>query len=65
MGYLTSKDLSKPEPITGAASVQMLREAERDKVHAERELLKEVSNQLKEENKKNKKVKSGKSNTHS
>ena len=57
---MTSKDLSRPEPITGAASVQRLREDERDKVHAERALAAEVAAELTKENKKRK---SGKSNT--
>jgi len=65
MAYMTSKDLSRPEPVTGAASVQRLREEERDKVHAERAeraLAAEVAAELKKENKKRK---SGKRNTAS
>tara|TARA_R110002020_G_scaffold428907_1_gene638418 strand:- start:316 stop:504 length:189 start_codon:yes stop_codon:yes gene_type:complete len=60
---MTSKDMARPEPVTGAASVQRLREEERDKIHAERALAAEVAAELKKENKKKKK--SGKRNTAS
>ena len=62
MAYMTSKDMARPEPVTGAASVQRLREEERDKIHAERALAAEVAAELKKENKKKK---SGKRNTAS
>ena len=55
--YMTSKDLSRPEPITGAARIQQLREQERDKIHAERKLAAEVAAELEKETKKNKKNK--------
>mgnify|MGYP003680297894 FL=1 len=62
MAYMTSKDMARPEPVTSAASVQRLREEERDKIHAERALAAEVAAELKKENKKKK---SGKRNTAS
>jgi len=62
MGYLTTKDLSRPETITGSANVQRIREEERDRIHAERALAAEVAAELKKENKKRK---SGKRNTAS
>ena len=59
---MTSKDMTRPEPVTGAASVQRMREEERDRIHAERALAAEVAAELKKENKKKK---SGKRNTTS
>jgi len=60
--YMTSEDLSRPEPVTGAARIQQLKEQERDKIQAERALAAEVAASLKKDNKKKK---SGKSNTTS
>ena len=58
--YVTSEDLDRKAPTTGAARIQQLREQERDRIHAERELTAKIIAELEKEKKKKKK--SGKGN---
>lgn len=59
--YLTSDDLDRTAHTTGAARVQQLREQERDRIKADREIAAKVIAELEKEKKKKKK-KSGKGN---
>ena len=55
--YLTSEDLDRDAPLTGAGRIQQLREQERDRIHAERKLAAQIMADLEKEKKKKKKKK--------